>query len=208
MTNSNFAILDLSVGRVWLGLADTGRQPWLFCLLSPTSKDDIPPQANSDQNFSWQGVLGIKSLVSEMSCNILRFFVVHILNHTASYLSLNYFYGDIFDLDLCQLASVHQMWPQLGWKQSPVSETIRISADHIFVIPLYSYVETFYNNPCSNDDPNSGQSWDFKMKMSKSLRVFESSIIRSEKLFNLISQVKHMHKIKKNLGFVFLTKDI
>ena len=39
------------------------------------------------------------------------------------------------------------------------------------------------------------------MKMSKSLRVFESSIIRSEKLFNLISQVKH--KIKRFLGSFF-----
>ena len=50
----------------------------------------------------------------------------------------------------------------------------------------------------------SGQSWDLKMKMSKSLRVFESSIIRSEKLFNLISQVKHMHKIKWFLDSFFL----
>ena len=43
------------------------------------------------------------------------------------------------------------------------------------------------------------------MKMSKSLRVFESSIIRSEKLFNLISQVKHTHNIKRILHSFFWT---
>ena len=96
-------------------------------------------------------------------------------------------YGDIFllmsVLACFQYTSVHQEMASAAKKTKhwEHQETKRSSSSTQKVTLLNPFSELFSVEV-------------FTMKMSKSLKVFEGSIIRSEKLFNLISQVGSIHQ--------------
>ena len=111
----------------------------------------------------------------------------------SKWLSFDDLYGDIFPLrsvlDLCQNILVHCSAPGTASAVKKTKHWERVSGRQCAAkVPTQNWVRCWLLKYWIwSSEPFSEEV--ITMKMSRSLKVFEGSIIRSEKLFNLISQV-------------------